>query len=232
MMFRQTARMCGLALAVWTSAALAAQAQSETFTATATVKTAGGASATRRSRLSSTARCRRPKSIATWRSSTKAGRPRCAKPSPASPRPVRCDWRGGPPTPTRLTLERPTDKGRLLTIVTDEPVVFLGAGVPGAKPREGYDFAIIDLDLTRRQRQRHVRARGKGDGHARCVRRGRLQRRDPESDGCQPQMTVGTADMATAQPAVKRPMRGDGTLFVDALAGREQPVLQVRPWCG
>lgn len=46
-----------------------------------------------------------------------------------------------------LTLERPTDKGRSITIVTDTPVLLLGAGVPGAKPREGYDFAIIDLEL-------------------------------------------------------------------------------------
>jgi hypothetical protein len=54
---------------------------------------------------------------------------------------------GGPVTPTRLTIERPTDKGRLLTIVTDTPILQLGAGVPGAKPKEGYDFAIIDLQV-------------------------------------------------------------------------------------
>jgi hypothetical protein len=54
---------------------------------------------------------------------------------------------GGAKTPTRLTLERPTDKGRLLTIVTDTPILQLGAGVPGAKPKEGYDFAIVDLEL-------------------------------------------------------------------------------------
>jgi hypothetical protein len=56
---------------------------------------------------------------------------------------------GGPPTPTRLTLERPTDKGRLLTIVSDTPILFLGAGVPTAKAREGYDFAIIDIEVDR-----------------------------------------------------------------------------------
>ena len=48
---------------------------------------------------------------------------------------------GGLPTPTRLTIERPTDKGQLLTIVADKPILQLGAGVPGAKPKEGYDFA-------------------------------------------------------------------------------------------
>ena len=51
----------------------------------------------------------------------------------------------GAPTPTRLTLERPTDKGRLLTIVADRPILALGAGLPGAKPKEGYDFAILAL---------------------------------------------------------------------------------------
>ena len=53
----------------------------------------------------------------------------------------------GAATPTRLTIERPTDKGRLLTIVTDQPILFLGAGVTGAKPKEGYDFAIIDIEV-------------------------------------------------------------------------------------
>jgi hypothetical protein len=51
----------------------------------------------------------------------------------------------GAPTPTRLALERPTDKGRLLTLVTDKPVLLLGAGLPDAKPKEGYDLAVIDL---------------------------------------------------------------------------------------
>jgi hypothetical protein len=51
------------------------------------------------------------------------------------------------PVPTRLTLERPTGKGRLLTIVTDQPIVFLGAGAPGAKAKEGYEFGVIDLEV-------------------------------------------------------------------------------------
>ncbi len=51
----------------------------------------------------------------------------------------------GTPAATRLTLERATDRGRLLTIVVDRPLVFVGAGLPGAPPKEGYDFAILDL---------------------------------------------------------------------------------------
>jgi hypothetical protein len=51
------------------------------------------------------------------------------------------------PTETRLTLERPTDTGRLLTIVADRPILFMGAGLPGAKAKTGYDFAVIDLEV-------------------------------------------------------------------------------------
>jgi hypothetical protein len=61
----------------------------------------------------------------------------------------------GAATPTRLTLERTTDKGRLLTIVTDQPLLFLGAGIPGAKAKEGYDFAILDIEMD---------AKGNGTG--------------------------------------------------------------------
>jgi hypothetical protein len=53
----------------------------------------------------------------------------------------------GTATPTRLTLERATDRGRLLTIVADQPILFLGAGAPGAKVKDGYDFTVIDLEV-------------------------------------------------------------------------------------
>jgi hypothetical protein len=51
----------------------------------------------------------------------------------------------GTATPTRFTLERATGDGRLLTILTDQPLLFVGAGLPGAKPKEGYDFAVLDI---------------------------------------------------------------------------------------
>ena len=61
----------------------------------------------------------------------------------------------GSATPTRFTIERATGDGRLLTILTDQPLFFVGAGVPGAKPKEGYDFAVIDIVLD---------AKGNGSG--------------------------------------------------------------------
>ena len=53
----------------------------------------------------------------------------------------------GKVTPTRLTVERATGGGRLLTIVLDQPLVFIGAAKPGAKSQAGYDFAVVDLIL-------------------------------------------------------------------------------------
>ena len=54
---------------------------------------------------------------------------------------------GGKATPTRLTIERATGDGRLLTIVTDQPLLFVGGAKPGAKPKDGYDFAVLDLTV-------------------------------------------------------------------------------------
>ena len=61
----------------------------------------------------------------------------------------------GSATPTRFTIERAIGSGRLLTILTDQPLFFVGAGMPGAKPKEGYDFAVIDVQVD---------AKGSGSG--------------------------------------------------------------------
>jgi hypothetical protein len=53
----------------------------------------------------------------------------------------------GAAPPTRLAVERQTDKGRLITMVSDTPILHLGKGLPDAKPTEGYDFAVLDLEL-------------------------------------------------------------------------------------
>ena len=61
----------------------------------------------------------------------------------------------GTATPTRFTIERVTTGGRLLTILTDRPVLFVGGSAPEAKPKTGYDFAVIDLEVD---------AKGNGSG--------------------------------------------------------------------
>lgn len=47
----------------------------------------------------------------------------------------------------RLASERKTDKGRTIVIVTDKPVFFVGGARPDAKPRTGYETALIQLQL-------------------------------------------------------------------------------------
>jgi hypothetical protein len=142
------AGMCGaVCLVTMLTVASAAHSQTgaETFTATAAVKTAGAATAN----APVTIVVSRKMSQAEADSLTgafKTGGVTALRKALVGVKPTGTVQLGnGKPTPTRLTLERPTDKGRLLTIVTDEPILFLGAGVPGAKPKEGYDFAIIDI---------------------------------------------------------------------------------------
>jgi hypothetical protein len=136
-------------------AAPSGQAAVETFTATATAKGAGGAAASA------------PVTIAIERKTPEAEATKLIEAFKAGgAAALRKALVGIPPTgsvkigagtavPTRVTIERVTGAGRLLTIVTDRPLLFVGAGLPGAKPKEGYDFAVIDLEIG---------ANGEGDG--------------------------------------------------------------------
>ena len=87
--------------------------------------------------------------------SSPAARRRCEKRSWESRRLAPFGSVRASATPTRLTVERATGDGRLLTIVTDQPLLFLGAGLPGAKPQAGYEFAVIDITVD---------AKGNGTG--------------------------------------------------------------------
>ena len=135
---------CAILLAV---AAAASGQAAEGFTATATVKGAGNATAS----VPVTITVDRKMSQAEADSMVaafKAGGASGLRKALAGVKPTgSVTLGGGKPTPTRITIERPTDKGRLLTIVTDQPILHLGAGLPDAKPKEGYDFAVIDLEV-------------------------------------------------------------------------------------
>ncbi len=148
----------GLVCATFLIAASTLFAQSaarEKFTATASVKGAGGAEATAPVTLTvdhKMSQAESDKLLAAFKSGGAAGF-RKALTGIAPTGSVKIG--AGKETPTRVTVERTTDKGRLLTMVTDRPVLFLGAGVPGAKPKAGYDFAVIDLEID---------AKGAGSG--------------------------------------------------------------------
>jgi hypothetical protein len=137
-----------LASTVLVAATTPALAQpSETFTATASVKTAGGASA--EAPVTITLDRKTPQSEAdSLMAAFKTGGAAGLRKALAGVKPTGSVQLGaGKPTPARITIERATEKGRLLTIVTDQPIALLGAGLPGAKAKEGYDFAVVDIEV-------------------------------------------------------------------------------------
>lgn len=50
-------------------------------------------------------------------------------------------------TPIKFAYERPSGGGRLITIVTAQPIMFVGGAAPDAGPREGFDLALALLVL-------------------------------------------------------------------------------------
>jgi hypothetical protein len=41
----------------------------------------------------------------------------------------------------------PSSRGRLITVVTASPMFFVGAGMPDAKPKTGYDFGVLTIEV-------------------------------------------------------------------------------------
>jgi hypothetical protein len=48
----------------------------------------------------------------------------------------------------RWAQQQPRDAGQLVTVATDKPIYFLGGGNVDAKPRAGYEMAVIRLELN------------------------------------------------------------------------------------
>jgi len=132
-----------------------AQAGAETFTATATVKTAGNATATAPVTITITRKMSESETEKIRAAFTSGGLTGLRNALSGVPPTGSVKIGNAAPTPARITMERATDKGRLLTVVTDQPLLFVGAGVPGAKPKAGYDFAVVDIEVD---------AKGSGSG--------------------------------------------------------------------
>jgi hypothetical protein len=47
----------------------------------------------------------------------------------------------------RYARETETGTGRRIDVVTDRPIFFLGGGAPEAKPRAGFDVAVIRMEI-------------------------------------------------------------------------------------
>ena len=119
----------------------------ETITATAQTKTAGGVSASA------------PLTVTLDRLSSEAERQQVmtalkSKDGSASVRALLDKWKpigsvrlGGTNTPVKYAFARPAGGGRLLTVVTGAAIAFVGAGLPNAPPRAGFDLGLVLLDV-------------------------------------------------------------------------------------
>jgi len=128
-----------------TPASPSGQAAAEVFTATAGVKTAAGASASAPVTITIDRKMSQSEAEALVTAFKTGGEAALRKALVGVAPTGSVKIAGGAATPTRLTIERPTGDGRLLTIVTDRPLHFVGAGLPGAKAKEGYNLGVIDL---------------------------------------------------------------------------------------
>ena len=119
----------------------------EVFTATAAVKTAAGGSATAPVTITIDRKMSEKEAQSLANAFKAGGAAALRKGLEGVPTTGSVRIGAGTVTPTRFTIERPVGAGRLLTILTDRPLAFVGATAPGAKPREGYDFAVIDIEV-------------------------------------------------------------------------------------
>jgi hypothetical protein len=146
---RQTTT-CGvlsIAAVLLTAPAARTQTGAETFTGTATVKTAGGATASAPITIVIDRKMSQSEADRFTGLFKTGGAAALRKALEGVPPTGSVTLGKGTPTPTRLTLERRTDKGRLLTMVADKPILALGAGLPDAKPTAEHDFAVVDIEV-------------------------------------------------------------------------------------
>jgi hypothetical protein len=127
-------------------AATSAQAPGEAYTATASLKTRAGVAATAPvvvfiSRLST-----EPERATVIAALKKGGTPAVVQ-ALSSIGDIGYIDVGERRTPLKYAHARPMSGGRLLTVVTSTPIAFLGAGLPDAKVKAGFDLALAILDV-------------------------------------------------------------------------------------
>ena len=54
---------------------------------------------------------------------------------------------GSSKTPVKYAFAQPSGGGRLMTVVTATPIAFVGAGLPAAPSRAGFDLGLLFLDV-------------------------------------------------------------------------------------
>jgi hypothetical protein len=129
----------------WSPAA--AWAQGETFTATASVKSAAGAQMTAPVTVVLT-RLTTDKERATVVEALKMGGSPAVIQSLKSAGDVGYIEVGGRRTPVKYAYVRDISGGRMVTVIAPTPIAHLGAGIPDAKPKAGFDMSLLLLTFT------------------------------------------------------------------------------------
>ena len=144
-------RIPGLRLALaaalflgWSPAS--AQAQTETFTATASLKTRTGAQTTAPVTIVLT-RLTTDKERDTVVDSLKKGGTAGVVQSLKAMGDAGYIEVGARRTPVKYAYVRPVGGGRLITVISPAPIAYLGADLPEAKPKAGFDLALAVLQV-------------------------------------------------------------------------------------
>jgi hypothetical protein len=136
-----------LVLAATMSASPArAQSSAETFTATASVKTAGGTSITSPVTISIarwTSDADRDKAVAALKS---GGNAALKKALDALPEAGTIQIGSGKTT-LRFARALDSGSGRIITVLAAQPILYLGAGAPEAKPKAGFDLSVALFEV-------------------------------------------------------------------------------------
>jgi hypothetical protein len=149
------AALIGLSVSGAIAQGMSGSSGQETFKATASIKTAGGVAATAPVTITidrTMTRAQADELIETFKTGGAAALRKALDAVPPTGS-VRIGNASG--VAARMAIERATDKGRLLTLVTLEPIVFIGAGAPNSKAKDAYEFGVIDIEVD---------ANGKGSG--------------------------------------------------------------------
>jgi hypothetical protein len=126
-------------------AAVPGQPAGEAFTATASVKSDAG-SATAPVRIS-IERFATDAEQATIVGALKSGGTPAVKAALEKMKDAGTLELGEKKVPVKYARARSTGSGRIITVLTAEPVLHIGAGLPDAKPKAGYDLAVALLIL-------------------------------------------------------------------------------------
>jgi hypothetical protein len=137
--------LCAAVLVLMASAPARAAGGSETYTATASVRTdKAGATALVKIVID---RFATETERATVMNAIKTGHTPALKAAVAKMEDAGTIEVGDRKTAIKYAGTRPTGSGRIVTVVTAEPILFLGAGMPEAKPKAGHDVAVALLIL-------------------------------------------------------------------------------------